>query len=177
MNSIKMYVIAAVALVTVASGATSAAAANWDPANTNLAGSGTLSLATNSVGSVTCTITITIRSTGNDLATSTAPPTFDNCGSNIANPTVVTSTTNWTLTATSTTAVDLASSFGVNIGGGLCSMTLGAVIANNNWSNTLHALSFNFAQSFPITEHGFCDGGTSATMAGTVQFPSSAIIT
>jgi hypothetical protein len=179
MRSIKMCGSAAVATLaaTAAFGATSASAANWDPVNTTVAGSGGLTLTTNTLGSVTCTITINMRSTGNDVSTSTAPPVFDNCSSNIANPTTVSSTTNWTATATTTTAVDVTGAATITIGGGLCVITASAAVANNTWSNSTHALTANASASFPITEHGFCDGGTSGHMGGTVTFPSSAIIT
>jgi hypothetical protein len=179
MRSIKMYGSAALATlaVTAAFGATSASAANWDPANTTVAGSGNLTFRTNSTLSATCTLTISLRSTGNDLSTSTTPPKFDNCSSNLANPTVFTSSTNWTATATSTTSVDLVEAFTINIGGGLCVITSSQAIAGNTWSNTVHTLTYNSAVSFPLTEHGFCDGSTAGSWVGTIQFPTSTTIT
>jgi hypothetical protein len=177
MRGIKMHTLAAVTLATAGLGATSAQAANWDPVNTNFASSGTYLLHTNGFGTVDCQVTETLRSTGNDLATSTAPPVFDNCSSNIAGPVTVTTIFNWTLTATSTTAVDRTVSMTANIGGGLCVITMSAAIVGNTWSNTAHTLTLNSGQSFPITEHGFCDGGTSGSLSGTSQFATSANIT
>jgi hypothetical protein len=177
MRSIKMYTSAAVALVAVALGATSAPAANWDPPNSIVAATGAWTLTTNVGGSITCTITFGFRSTGNDVLTSTAPPVFDACSSNIANPTTVTSASNWTLTATTTTAVDVAGSYNVNIGGGLCVVTVSAAVAGNTWSNSAHTLTLNSAAGFPIVEHGFCDGGTVGHWGGTMTFASSAIVT
>jgi hypothetical protein len=177
MRSIKMYAPAVVALATVALSATSASAANWDPGGvTKVAGTGSLTLKTAALSTVTCTATMTMQSFSTDTMTSTAPPVFDNCSSNIANPTTVTSSTPWTLQADSTTLVTFRGAAKAIIGGGLCVITASTTLFFNDWSNTAHTLTF-VPNSFIITEHGFCDGALSAGWSGTLTYPSNTIIT
>jgi hypothetical protein len=192
MRSLKMYGSAAVAalVTTVALGAVSASAANWDPPNVQQAGSGALTLTTNTGASVSCTATVrTIAGPASDLATTVnsggaaAGPVFDTCTTSLA-PGVhglvsVDAPGAWRATATSTTTVDVTAP-GVTITiGSLCTIHVGDVnVPNNTWSNASHALTANSGASFPVTETGFlCDGGVTGRMAGTVTFPASAIIT
>jgi hypothetical protein len=165
-------------------GAGSASAANWDPPNTPLTGHGSLTLTTNSFGTVSCTVHMTVKSTGNDVATTVnaagtadAPPVFSSCTSTLGSASVI-SDQPWVATATSTTAVDVTGNATITLGGGICRITVAsASVANNTWSNTTHVLTANPAGTFPISESGLCDGGTTGSMTGSVTFPSSAIIT
>lgn len=156
--------------------ASSASAANWDPANTNITGHGVLTL-TSGTATVTCTTHMTVSSTGNDLATTVGVPTFSACTDNIihSSDTTVTSSAAWTATATTTTAVDVVGNGVIKIGT-LCTITATAAVADNGWSNATHTLTANNMSSFDITRHGLCAGTqTTATMSGSVQFNAGTI--
>lgn len=168
-------------------GLSPASAANWDPQGTVNAFHGNLTLTTNAAGSVSCTVTGFVKAGGSLANTTTssgnlAPPVFTNCTNNIASgsTTAVVATSSWGAFATSTTAVDVLGQAHITIsqfGTVLCRISVSAAVANNSWSNAAHTLTANSASSFPVTESGACDGGTTGTMAGVVGFPASMIIT
>lgn len=185
MRRIWRYPIALLAALAFAvTGAGTATAANWDPPNTILTGSGTWTIATNTGLSTTCALTMRVKSSGSaqtttvNAAGASAPPTFGHCTNNLWIGAAATSTVPWVFTATSTTAVDETFSFAITTNSGFCTITWGDTSwANNTWSNTTHTLTQNTAAIAPITEHGFCDGGTTGIMSGYVTFPPSVIIT
>lgn len=163
--------------------ASSASATSWDPQNTVVHGHGNLTLTSGS-GVVSCTVTLNTKASGavattTDAAGNPAGPTFSSCTNNLGlSPTVVTSTGDWTATATSTTTVDVRGAADINIGNGACQINATATVPNNGWSNATHTITASSATSFPITKAGFCPLTTStATMSGSVAFPASVVIT
>jgi hypothetical protein len=192
MRSMKKFgtAVAAASMLMAMIGAGSASAANFDPANTNLPAHGTLTLdAIPSGAQVHCTFTANIRSAGGDHASTVnaagdpAGPTFDSCTATIpglgnsAATVVATSGTAgaWTLTATSTTSVDVIGNATITAAGGLCTISaMNAGVANNAWNNTTHTLTTNTAATFPVVSGGFCTD-TSARMTGSVTVPLGSI--
>jgi hypothetical protein len=200
MRSIKVFglaLLAALSLTAMASA--TAGAVTWNPQNTNTGpGTGTLTLTTNGAGSpsVTCSVANTYALASGAVATTTnaagtaAGPGWTGCSNTISASlrTCVSSSSAWTLTAASTTAVNVTNGNAVielrspgtatcSTGTVICRITAASVTVNTNaWSNATHALTANSSTSFPITESGICDGGTRGTMAGTVTFPSAVTI-
>jgi hypothetical protein len=174
--------VAAASMVMALVGASSASAATWDPQGTVVHGHGTLTL--HAGASVTCTVTLNVKATG-DLAQTTnaagtlAGPTFSNCTNSLGiNPTVVTATASWTATATSTTAVDVTQGNAhINIGNGACTITADNVsVPGNAWNEATHTLTANSTPTFPITTGGFCPGVSSpANMTGSIVIPLGTI--
>jgi hypothetical protein len=163
-------------------GAGSASAANWDPPNTTLTAHGNLTLDT-SAGNVTCTYHSGVRSAGGADAfttetggTAAAPPTFSNCDSSIGTVVSVTSPIPWTITATTTTAVDVTGSANIVISvlGVQCTIAAHDVTVPATWNNTAKTITPS-TQSFPTTTSGsiFCPNVTSGTMTGTVTVPGA----
>jgi hypothetical protein len=182
--------VAAASLLMAVTGAGSASAANWDPANTTRTAHGTLTLDENGQG-VTCTYHSGVRSAGGaDAFTTTpagttpAPPTFSNCSTTIPGSTAtVTSSAAWTFTATSTTSVDVTNGnavitirvFGVDV----CTITAAnASVPNNTWSNATSTLTPS-ASTFSVTnDRAACPGGVGAfqaRMTGSVAAPGVTI--
>lgn len=192
MRSIKKFGTAVVAVLSLAAmvGASSASALTWSPLNTNSGpASGVLTLTTNRGASVRCTYGSnaiargtapqTLAQTSNSAGT-VAPPTWSSCSNSISPlvSTTVRSSSAWNLIATSTTTVDVTNGNAVISIGGVCTITATAVtVRGNGWVNGPPArLTANSAASFPISESGFlCDGGTTATMSGSVSISSGTI--
>lgn len=194
MRSMKMLgTAAAAASMLLALGVGSASAANFDPPNTNIPAHGVLTLdGIPSGAQVHCTFTGTIRSAGGDHASTVnssgdpAGPTFDNCVAtvpglgNVAATAVATSGTAgaWTMTATSTTTVDVTGNATISIGGGLCTISaMNAAVPNNTWNQATHTLTANGASTFPIVSSGsiLCPTDTTARMTGSVTVPLGTI--
>ncbi|WP_406688256.1 hypothetical protein REH65_16695 [Saccharopolyspora sp. ID03-671] len=115
-----------------------------------------------------------------DRAGAPAAPTITNCTNTLAPSaaTTVTASGQWLATATGTSNVDISqASATVNISG-VCSIRVDNVsVPANGWDNGTHQLTANSGASFPISESGLlCDGGTSATLSGTLQLPTEVTI-
>jgi hypothetical protein len=175
-------------------GASSSAAANWDPQGVSLhavqvgTGSLTSGSATVSCGAGTARVTAS-----GDLATATGthnPASFTSCNASpFATTTTVTTTGTWTFTATSTTDVDITA---VSASGSVADITIGhpaichvtvpsPVHLTSTWSNSTGRLSTVGSAAFPITSSGFGCGiggiGTTARLETTFQLPAGTIIT
>ncbi|MFC7342818.1 hypothetical protein [Saccharopolyspora griseoalba] len=173
--------------------AASVQAVQWNPQNTvepiALASGSELVMRSNTGTEVRCSTVggNVLAPTGGDPAVAgtvdsagnAAPPTFTNCTNTLmpSASTTVTASGQWLATATSTTSVDISqASATVNIGG-VCEITVrNASVPGNGWDNGTHQLTANSGESFPISESGVCDGGTSATLSGTLQLPSEVTI-
>lgn len=179
--------VAAASLFMAMTGAGSASAANWDPANTTLTAHGTLTL-DQGTGSVTCTYHSSVRSTGNDVAFTAnsagaaAPPTFSSCSTNLGASAHVTSSSAWNITANSTTTATVSNGNAVitltAFGADICTITASGVTVDATWSNATSTLTPS-AQTFNVTQSGsVCPGGTgvkSARMTGSVSVPGASI--
>ncbi|GAA2359990.1 hypothetical protein GCM10009854_43660 [Saccharopolyspora halophila] len=114
-----------------------------------------------------------------DSAGNPAPPTITNCTNTLmpSATTTVTASGQWLAAATGTTSVDISQASATVDIGGVCEITVDNVaVPGNGWDNGTHQLTANSNESFPISESGFCDGGTSATLSGTLQLPSEVTI-
>jgi hypothetical protein len=181
--------VAAVSLLAMV-GAGSASAVNWSPANSTKTAHGSLTLiARPTGGSVTCTYHSGVRSTGNSVAFTTtptgtvaAPPTISSCTS--TNPgvshVIATADGAWTLTATSTTSVDVIGNATVTLFAttpalvDVCTINVTANVpaAFNNVTSLLTPLD----TLFPITETGpACPGDTQGTMTGSITMTGMSI--
>jgi hypothetical protein len=160
-------------------GAGSASAANWDPANQTLHAHGNLTLDT-SIASVSCTYNSGVRSAGGADAfttattgTTAAPPVFSNCTSTLGTVESVTSPAAWTITATSTTALDVTGGAVIVLNAfGTCTITANDVNVPATWNNTTKTVTPG-ANSFPVTTSGVCLGVNSATITGSVTVPGA----
>jgi hypothetical protein len=172
--------IVAVSALTGLFGTGSASAANWDPPNTTLTAHGNLTIDWN-VGNVACTYHSGLRSAGGADAFTTetngtvpAPPTFSNCTSSLGTIVSVTNPAAWTLTATTTTAVDMT--FGLSIVmsvlGINCTIAAHDVTIPMTWNNVAKTITPG-ATSYPTTTTGgaFCPSITSSRLTGTVIVP------
>jgi hypothetical protein len=165
-------------------GAGSASAANWSPANSTKTAHGSLTLTARPTGgSVTCTYHSGVRSTGTDAAFTTtptgtvaAPPTFSGCTSTIAGVSHVTAVADaaWTLTATSTTSVDVIGNATVTLFAttpalvDVCTITATNANVPTTFANATGIIT-PLDTLFPITETGIaCPGDTQGTMTGSV---------
>lgn len=166
--------------------ATALASVGWTPTNTVVQVTGSISLRDNVGNTYSCssmsngtTNTYIEAPSSNpsvahtvNQAGSAAPPVFGGCGSGTA----LTSSTSWNLAIVTTTDVDASNvTLKVNLNSGICVISAGSStspvsIPGNTWSNANHTLTWNSASSFPISESGLCDGGTSATLSGTWTF-------
>ncbi|RRO15140.1 hypothetical protein EIL87_17920 [Saccharopolyspora rhizosphaerae] len=174
--------------------AATAQAVQWNPQNTvepiTLASGTQLVMRSNTGLEVRCSTVSgnVLAPTGGDPAVAgtvnsagaPAAPTFTDCTNTLAPSatTTVTATGQWLSTATSTSSVDISqASATVNISG-VCTVEVDNVtVRGNGWDNGTHQLTANSGESFPISESGFlCDGGTSATLSGTLQLPSEVTI-
>jgi hypothetical protein len=186
MRSMKKFgtAVAAASMLMALVGVGSASAANWDPANTTLTAHGTLVLHAASGLSVTCTYHSGVRSAGGADAfttatggTTPAPPTFSGCTSSLGTPTV-TADQPWTVTATSTTAVDVTGNATITVHIPPfpdCKITATDVSLASTWSNATSTVTPGTG-SFPISEVGaLCPGDTSATMTGSVVVTGASI--
>jgi hypothetical protein len=183
MRNIKMFGLAVLAALglTAMLGVGMASAANFDPANKTVHAHGTLTLTTNVGSAVTCNFTTFLTSPGNDHAVTVdatnmaAGPSFSGCtntiSSGLSTSVVATPGTTgaWTLTATSTSTINVTNGGAtINIGG-ICTITaMGVSVPNNAWNETTHVLTPNNGVTFPISESGFCDGATTGRMSGSV---------
>lgn len=193
--SFKLIGITAGAAAVIGAGNVSAHAATvqWNPQNTvvsaTLASGSSLVMTDNRGARVTCTtVTSNVKAPigGNAAVAGTvntsgtaAPPSITSCTNTVfpSASTTVTASGQWLFTATSASAVNASQASSVVSIGGLCRITVSnAAIASNAWNNTTHQLALNSGASFPISESGFCDGATSATISGTLQLPSSVTI-
>jgi hypothetical protein len=177
-------VVAAVSMLALV-GAGSASAANFDPANTTLTAHGTLTLDVIPSGvSMTCTFHSGVRSAGGADAFTTetggtvpAPPTFSGCSSSTFAITSVRADVPWTLTATSTTAVDVTNlNYTITFDFvGDCTITASAVSLGWTWTQASNTLTPG-ATNIPITETGAgCPGDTSMRFTGSVVIPGLTI--
>jgi hypothetical protein len=181
--------VGAAALLAALGGVSSASAANWDPANTTVTAHGTLTL-TSAGSTVTCTYHSGVRSAGGTDAFTTetggvagAPPTFSGCTSSLPITPDVHASAPWTLTATSTTSVDVTNGnaviTGTAFGVVVCTITASGVsVANNTWNNATHTLTANSGAPFNVTWAGpVCpvSGVQSGTMSGSVVAPLASI--
>lgn len=183
MCDIKMFGMAVVVVLTLAS---SASAATWDPQGVVRHGHGTLTLTTGSA-TVTFTATVDGKATGDAMTTTNAAgtagqgPVLNNGTNNLGlSPTTAHVDQDWSLIATSTTVVDLNNfNMTINIGNDACTITAAGVsIPNNTWNNTTHTLTFNSATAFDVTRANFClNTATTGVLSGSVVFPSDVIIT
>jgi hypothetical protein len=169
-------------------GASSASAANWDPANTTLTAHGTLTLDAGAL-SVTCTYNSGAFTTGNDVLFTTAagsdtagPPIFSACAANNGAPATAVATAGhagaWSLTATSTTLVDVTNGNAtINVASGACIITaMSVALPGNTWNNATATLTPNGALTIPISESGpSCTGATTANMTGDVKITGASI--
>jgi hypothetical protein len=168
-------------------GAGSASAANFDPPNTTLTAHGSLTLTSNPSGStVSCTYHSGVRSAGGSDAfttatggTTPAAPTFSNCSTSVAFASVssVTGLTAWTMTATSTTAIDVTGNARINLTSflGSCTITATHVLNAAAWNNTSKVLTPGSAP-FPIDLSGpVCPSDTTGTMSGSVTVPGATV--
>jgi hypothetical protein len=188
MRSMKKFgTVVAAASMLMAIGAGSASAANWDPANTTLTAHGTLTLTSRPSGStVTCTYHSGVRSAGGTDAfttetsgTTPAAPTFSNCTTTVpfASVTSVVGLSAWTITATSTTAVDVTGNARITLSalGLSCTITATDVSIGATWNNTSTTIVPSDTL-FPIDLTGsVCPSDTQGTMTGTVTVPGASI--
>jgi hypothetical protein len=166
-------------------GAGSASAANWDPPNTTLTAHGTLTLDLAPSGvSVNCTYHSGIRSAGGADALTTltggtipAPPTFYHCVQSLPGTVSVVIDAPWTLTATSTTALDLTNgniTMTLNIFGD-CAISASGVSLPWLWTNATSTITLS-ATSFPVTETGaFCPDDSTMTITGSIVVSGASI--
>jgi hypothetical protein len=172
--------IVAVSALTGLLGTGSASAANWDPPNTTLTAHGNLTFDT-STFSLSCTYHSGLRSAGGADAFTTetngtvpAPPTFSNCTSTLGTIVSVTNPAAWTLTATTTTAVDMTFSLSIvmSVFGSNCTIGVHDVTLPMTWNNVAKAITPS-ATSFPTTTTGgaLCSNVTSGSLTGTVTVP------
>lgn len=190
---IKLAGLVAVPLIGLGMGSAAALAATvqWNPQNTvepaTLASGSSLVLTDSAGNTVTCnTVTSNVEApiNGNaavagtvDSSGAAAAPVFSNCSSNLGSASV-TNSGQWLFTATSTSSVDTSQdTSSISIGGGLCTITVtNAAVAGNTWNSATNQVILNSSASFPISESGLCDGATSATIAGSLQLPSTVTI-
>lgn len=182
--------VAVTALTALAGGA--AAAGTWSPQNTIEQVTGRITITDNKNNTVTCDLSAYLEAPvgGNaavaqtvDSSGNPAPPIFSRCTSSFGGSTSMTCSTPWKFAATSTTSVDIsnvACTITITPLFGTCTITAGTpsspVGLGGTWSNSTSQLTLNSNQSFNISESPSglpCDGATTATMSGTVQFPSA----
>lgn len=189
----KLAMGAALALSLV--GASSASAANWDPAGTNVTATqespnGKLTVAGGLA--VTCTGGDATLNASTNVAMTVGALGFTGCTDPLGTAASVTTFGTWNFVATDTTNVD-ANVLGPGAGGTGsvatihlpilgCTITVqGPVnIANNDWNNTNHTLTINGAAKFPIipsTESCQTLVGTTGSIDASYQLPSTVIIT
>ncbi|MET0602498.1 MAG: hypothetical protein ABW167_10945 [Baekduia sp.] len=192
MKSLKSLALGAVVALSLGAASSASAAVPWDPQNTNVTGTSSNSVLTDSNGNtVTCTsASTTLRAVG-DLATAQGahnPVAYSNCSNSlIPGATSVTTFGTWTFTATSTTSVDARAVRDPSGAVAVISLPLGCTITvdgpvsipNNGWNNATHQLEINSSVSFPVTQSATCFGivGATARLSGTFTLPSSVIIT
>ena len=176
--------IAVAGALTTVHGAGSASAANWDPANVTLTAHGTLTLDLNPLGaSLTCTYHAGVRSAGGADAFTTAAggttpvgPTYSNCTSSLPLGALTITTSAWTLTATSTTAVDVRNpipTIAFDTAFGQCTITPDNVSLPMTWSNVTHALTAG-ATVAPVTSAGApCPDITTVGITGSIVIPGA----
>jgi hypothetical protein len=164
-------------------GAGSASAANWDPPNTTLTAHGTLSLtAAPFAATVSCTYHSGVRSAGGADAFTTetngtvaAPPTFSGCTSTFGTVESVVAHQPWTITATSTTAVNVTNgnaTIVLSVLGITCTITAENVSVGATWNNTTKTLS-PASTPFSVTKTAACPHITTGSMTGSVTVPGA----
>lgn len=158
------YLVCGVALLAVA-GASSAPAANWDPANTNftITQEGAGQFITNTGFTFICASSSSTLNAPAASATArtvnTTPFVYNGCLGQTIFSLHWTTFGTWHFTATSTTSVDITATpdalgrFETLIFTGMCNITIDGPVSipNNTWNNATHQLTINSAVSFPIT--------------------------